>query len=150
MVLVATAEWTEMSAAGQALFEAELARAGLADVRSEVEAFVAGPGAAAYPVGDAVVQLVEGRDGRLWVHPPGLVVTEPVRVPRARGVRLQLLRRRADLGRAVPIGMATASFRAARVPSGRPLADGPVVDPEVLRVLLGLWGLESSSDLHER
>jgi hypothetical protein len=133
---VVPAAWTELSASGEELVRADLGHAAPRDV----EALVVAPGYG-WPVGDALVQLVEHGDGRVWVHPPAEVLRAPRPLRGGRGARLQLLRTRPDLP-AVPIGMATASFRAAQVRDPRPLAEGPVRSPEVRRVLLGLWALD--------
>ncbi|QIG43611.1 hypothetical protein G5V58_13340 [Nocardioides anomalus] len=134
---VTSAAWTGLSASAEALVRAELGRAAPRDVEALLVAAPHG-----WPLGDELVQLIEDDDGRVWVHPPATVLTAPRPVRGGRGTRLQLLRTRPDL-RPVPIGMATASFRAAQVREPRPLAEGPVRSAEVRQVLLGLWALDT-------
>ena len=96
---------------------------------------------------DVLVQ--RHRDGRrLMIHPPAVVVSDPVAIPRGRGRRLVVVRRRAEL-RAYPIGIVTASLRAARLPVADPLAPGPVTDPRHRAALLDLWALDDSAAPHE-
>lgn len=140
---VVAASWTTLSEPAHAVWLAERRRAARARGparRFELEALVVGR-STAWQVGDVLIQLVEQEAGPVLVHAPAVVLTAPAPVPGERRTLLQLARRPVGL-RPVPIGMATASLRAAQVRSASPLAEGPVTAPDVRRVLLGLWALE--------
>jgi hypothetical protein len=82
--------------------------------------------------------------GKLWIYPPAVVINQPLPIPRSRGKRMVLLRRRTDL-EPIPLGMATASLRAARVPIGDPFSEHQVKNKRHRQALLDLWALEDGA-----
>lgn len=89
--------------------------------------------------GDLVVETSRER-GRVLVHPPARVLTEPVPVSGRRATRVVLLGRPAGLA-AYPIGIVTAGFRTSRLDVADPLAPGLVTSARHREALLDLWAL---------
>lgn len=101
-------------------------------------------------LGDVLVEKVLPRtstkgDDKVRVHPPAVVVRGPEPIPRSRGRRLVVTRRRADLA-AYPLGIVVAGFRAARLRIPDPLAPGEVTSRRHREVLLDLWALEDLAE----
>lgn len=90
--------------------------------------------------GDLVVETSRER-GRVLVHPPARVLTDPVPVPGRRATRVVLLSRPPGLT-AYPIGIVTAGFRTSRLDVPDPLAPGLVTSPRHRAALLDLWALD--------
>lgn len=73
-----------------------------------------------------------------WVHPPTVVTSDPMRVPRSDGAVLHFLRTRTDLP-ALPLADAEKALTHLGHPGSRLRTDHYVRSPSLRAALLGLW-----------
>nr|WP_244373004.1 hypothetical protein [Rhodococcus sp. ZPP] len=75
-----------------------------------------------------------------WIHPPAVVISDPMRIPRPGGAVLFFLRTRTDLP-PVPLTDAEKTLTDLGHPGSRLRTDSYVRSPSLRTALLALWGL---------
>ncbi|MFF2110635.1 phospholipase D family protein [Rhodococcus koreensis] len=75
-----------------------------------------------------------------WIHPPAVVVSDPMKIPRSGGAVLYFLRIRTDLP-PLPLTDAERALTDAGHPGSRLRTDHYVRSPSLRTALLGLWDL---------
>lgn len=78
--------------------------------------------------------------GDEWIHPPAVVISDPMRIPRSGGAVLFFLRTRTDLP-PVPLTDAEKALTDLGHPGSRLRTDHYVRSPNLRTALLALWNL---------